>query len=186
MQTSFTRQRDRRHLARLAPIIIAIGVLATACSQASSGPVVAGDGFATASTSASSQTSMVAFAQCMRSHGLPDFPDPSSNGGIKVNGSQGGALDPNSAQYQTAFAACKSLMPRGNGGGKRPARAQMLKYAQCMRAHGVTDFPDPNADGGLNLGGSGDLDPSSPLFQQADSKCKQNLPGGPTRTGATR
>jgi hypothetical protein len=128
---------------------------------------------------------MVAFARCMRSHGLPDFPDPSSNGGIQINGSQGGALDPNSAQYQTAFAACKSLMPRGNGGGKRPARAQMLKYAQCMRAHGVTDFPDPNADGGLTLGRGGDLDPSSPLFQQADSKCKQDLPGGATRTGAT-
>jgi hypothetical protein len=61
----------------------------------------------------------------------------------------------------------------------------MLKYAQCMRAHGVTDFPDPNADGGLTLGRGGDLDPSSPLFQQADSKCKQDLPGGATRTGAT-
>jgi hypothetical protein len=47
-----------------------------------------------------------------------------------------------------------------------------------MRDHGITDFPDPNASGGLEIKGTpGDLDPSSPQFQSAQKACKHLLPG---------
>jgi hypothetical protein len=115
----------------------------------------------------------------MRSHGLPDFPDPGANGGIQVStGPGGGAMGANSPQYASAFAACKSLMPALQARGGGPDRGQMLKYAQCMRAQGIKDFPDPDPQGGLVLSGRGDLDPSSPLFQKAQGACKQFQPGG--------
>jgi len=115
----------------------------------------------------------------MRSHGLPDFPDPGSNGGFQISGGPGTPLDPNSTQYASAYAACKSLMPPlRTRGGQHPDRAHMLRYAQCMRAQGVKDFPDPDPQGGLTLSGSGDLNPSSPLFQKAQNACKRFQPGG--------
>jgi len=115
----------------------------------------------------------------MRSHGLPDFPDPGANGGIQVStGPGGGAMGASSPQFASAYAACKSLMPALHTKGGAPDRAQLLKYAQCMRTQGIKDFPDPGPQGGLALTGRGDLDPSSPLFQKAENACKKFQPGG--------
>ena len=165
----------------LASITFAIAVTAaTACSASSPGPAVASAGPSGSSSAAASAppADPVAFARCMRAHGLPDFPDPGANGGIQVTTGPGGAMGANSPQFESAYAACKSLMPalRTRGGG--PDRGQTLKYAQCMRAQGIKDFPDPDPRGGLVLSGRGDLNPSSPLFQKAQGACKQFQPGG--------
>lgn len=54
-----------------------------------------------------------------------------------------------------------------------------LHYANCMRSHGVSNFPDPNGQGQFSIQGvqvhngvrTRDLMPSSPAFQAAERVC---------------
>jgi len=114
----------------------------------------------------------------MRSHGVSDFPDPNAQGGFSApNG-----MNPNSPTYISANNACESL----DGSSTPPAAsasnaAKLLKYSECMRAHGISDFPDPNAQGHLDLGSGkkgSDLDPSNPQYVAANKACQADLPGG--------
>lgn len=138
-------------------------------------------------------TAMLAYAQCMRDHGI-DMPDPqidSSNGGMTVqigtaNGGDAGS-GPTKAQMQAAQTACDHLLPTlsGKNPGELSAADQdkALAYAKCMRDHGV-DMPDPKFDGGgISLEIKGNMDPSSATFQAAQSACGNELPfkgGGPS------
>ncbi len=87
------------------------------------------------------------FAQCMRDNGVSEFPDPKGSGGLTLDGVvNGSTLDPESAAWKGAIAACKKLQPPGfTGGGKRTPkqRSASLAFADCIRANGVPDFPDP-------------------------------------------
>jgi hypothetical protein len=124
---------------------------------------------------------MLKFAGCMRSHGVADFPDPSPNGTISASG-----LNPQSSQFQAASKVCRKLLP--NGGAPTPAQqaqalAQALKFSQCMRGHGISDYPDPQSvpGGGIRMSlratpGS-DLDPGSALFDSAQKACQSFMPG---------
>jgi hypothetical protein len=119
----------------------------------------------------------------MRGHGIGDFPDPnSSNGGLLLQAHAGSDLDPNNPRFRAAAQACKSLAPKAptSGPGQARAAAAMLSYSRCMRAHGISDFPDPSGNGSLALKGKpgGDLDPNNPQFQAADKACHGKLPGG--------
>ena len=58
------------------------------------------------------------------------------------------------------------------------ASAQGVKYSDCMRAHGVPDFPDLNADGSVSLPST--IDPESPAFQSAEGVCASLRPGPST------
>ncbi len=53
----------------------------------------------------------LALAACMRSHGVPNFRDPSANGNISVGGS---GIDPQSPQYQTAMRACRQYLGKSS------------------------------------------------------------------------
>jgi hypothetical protein len=124
-----------------------------------------------------------AYSQCMRGHGLPDFPDPNSQGRLLVNIHPGSDLSPSSAQYQSANKACHDLLP--NGGQQTQAQeqqdlARLVKYAQCMRSYGIPSFPDPtraNGHASLIQKGSG-IDQNSPQFQNAQQACRSLSPGG--------
>ena len=87
------------------------------------------------------------FAACMRDNGVGDFPDPDASGGLTIDGVlNGSSLDPGSAAWKAAIAACRELEPSGfTGDGKRSAQKQdaALEFAQCIRDNGVKDFPDP-------------------------------------------
>jgi hypothetical protein len=120
------------------------------------------------------------FANCMRGHGEPNFPDPSSNGVFSLNG-----IDPNSSQYRQAQTACQHLLPKV----RPPTPAEQAKllekalaYSNCMRRHGEPDFPDPSSrGGGLSFSLRG-VDPNSPQFQRAQNACRRVSPfpgGGP-------
>lgn len=126
------------------------------------------------------------FSECMRAHGLPSFPDPSSGGGIHIEVASG--LKPFSPAFRTAQAACHKLLPGGGPGAQHPSaalKAQMLRISECMRSHGVSGFPDPTysppsdpADyslllnrGGVILAVPRTVDPGSPSFRQAASAC---------------
>lgn len=90
---------------------------------------------------------MVAYAVCMRSHGLPGFPDPtvSANGGEQFRFSPASGANPESPAFSGAQRHCQHLLPYGTP--RRPVapekRQQFVQYAGCMRAHGVPAFPDP-------------------------------------------
>jgi hypothetical protein len=125
----------------------------------------------------------------MRSHGVPNFPDPTSNGTLNVNfqtGGKGGSpgssgINRNSSQYISADQDCRHLLP---GGVPTPAQNQLalvkgLKFAQCMRSHGIPNFPDPTAANAVHLGAG--VDPGSPQFQNAQKICQNLVPGAGTK-----
>jgi hypothetical protein len=174
-----------RRAGRWATVLIAVGLLTVACGGSPPKPGVANIGPSqSASPSAApkdAKAAGLAYSRCMRSHGLKNFPDPDSNGGITINGKPGDGLDPNSPTMKAAQQACKSLRPEPTAQEKSQMRANGLKYAKCMRANGLKDFPDPSADGGIQIQmkpGS-DLDPKSPKFQAADKACKKFQPAAP-------
>jgi hypothetical protein len=117
---------------------------------------------------------MLESAQCMRAHGIADFPDPSSNGSLSLHIQPGSDLNPHSPQFQAAASACKLDLSAANmtPAQEAAADARALRYSQCMQSNGIADFPDPNGQGTLTINmGTGDLDASSTKFQAADKAC---------------
>jgi hypothetical protein len=136
------------------------------------------------------RSAMLAFAQCVRAHGVPNFPDSASRGGggFEISASQRSGSGPSMSvngvpisapAFQAAMQACHSKLPNG---GRPPAaataamRSKALRFARCMRQHGVTGFPDPQFGTGpfggteIKIQGSG-IDPRSPAFQSAQTAC---------------
>ena len=77
----------------------------------------------------------------MRSHGVPNFPDPSPGGPGVIPSS----INPQAPAFLSAQKACAKFV---GGGENRGAGAEMEKLAlpnlaKCMRAHGLPNFPDP-------------------------------------------
>ena len=81
----------------------------------------------------------VKFAECIRAHGVSDFPDPNEKNQFEY----GVSVSP--AVWKQATTACKGLQPPGTLSGKRTPKQQSasLRFAQCIRDNGVKDFPDP-------------------------------------------
>ena len=156
-------------------VVISCGLLSTACG-ASSGP---SDGASAGSAP------RVDFAQCMRSHGVPNFSDPTRVGSDAV--SKVGA-NPQSPASEAAQRSCERLVPGGgSSSGHAPAQAmaQALRVSRCMRAHGISGFPDPATSPPSSLAGysvvlsqngaviaiPNSVDVHSPAFRQAAGRC---------------
>jgi hypothetical protein len=96
------------------------------------------------------------FSACMRNHGLTNFPDPkvtSSPGHQSVMLRITPAIS-SSPQFKSAQHACQSLLPAPNNASpaQEHAREQaLLAFAKCLRAHGLSGFPDPTSQGQLTL-----------------------------------
>jgi hypothetical protein len=105
----------------------------------------AGTTSSAATTSSGAQTKLTAqekavkFAECMRANGVPHFPDPDTKGAINFG------VDVSREVWLKAVDACKALKPPGALSSKRTSKEQAasLRFAQCVRDHGVKDFPDP-------------------------------------------
>ena len=129
----------------------------------------------------SAQNKTVTFSSCMRSHGVPSFPDADSQGHLVVTtgGKQGISLNLNSPQFQTAEKACQKFASGlASAASNAQLMAQELHFAQCMRSHGVPSFPDPLSGGGspaVRAGKTGDV--NAPQFQTAMKACQSILPG---------
>jgi hypothetical protein len=162
----------QRAVLPIAMVSVAVALLATACSGGGSDPS------ASSTTGTTAQQKELAFAECVRQHGVPNFPDPSSDGAFGINAKTIGVSQ---SVLQTAQNACVHLMP--NGGVKTPAEEKQdvqdaLKYVQCMRTHGEPDFPDPTVSDGkvsFEFNDSNSLDPHSSQFQTALSTCQGDL-----------
>jgi hypothetical protein len=127
----------------------------------------------------------------MRSHGDPNQVDPSidANKVIHIdwnpaipggyNGTnKGGHGNVGPGQYCRAFLDAAQSALAGGKAPAQPSQAKLVKFSACMRANGITDFPDPTASG-LAINRGGDLNPSSPAFQRASTLCakKSGAPG---------
>ena len=134
---------------------------------------------------------------------MPNFPDPPASGLIKL------PVDPSSPAFEAAQAKCQKLMPGGGPPGpgstthpSAQALAQMLKVSQCMRRHGISEFPDPGSSVPSNMAGIRvvtdmhgvilafpfTLDMWSAAFAQAEAVCNFGMPlpergRGPTGQG---
>ena len=147
-------------------LLAALAILLGACGSSSGSSADAPAG----QSSGSSQSGTVAFAQCVRSHGVPDFPDP-QNGHFLISGA-----DQDNPNFKPAVQACQHLLGPGgatNGGGSN--NSALLNFAHCMQTHGVPQFPDPAANGGIGLPPG--VDPNSAPFQKAWQECQSLLPG---------
>jgi hypothetical protein len=179
------RPARRIGVVRVIGAVLMFAAWLAACSHSPSGPAVASrppdaSGGSSATAGASTASGPLAFAQCMRAHGIADFPDPDPNGNFALN--QEGDLDPADPDYQAATRACQSYGSSGKSSAPALSPDQIaatLRFAQCMRAHGVANYPDPDSAGHIpgvrRLG----VDPNSPQFQTADDACKHYLVGVP-------
>ena len=126
------------------------------------------------------------YTNCMRSHGVPNFPQPtlSANGvdyGFHIGLSSG--INPASPQFKSAVTACRALLPRVTSPKITPAQqADYLKAAACMRAHGIVGFPDPtftsSVPGGVTFELPQGMDPNSTPFRKARVICEKLIPAG--------
>jgi hypothetical protein len=146
-----------------------IALLTAACGGSSSSSAAGG--------SAQYQKAL-AYSQCMRSHGVPNFPDPDSQGQFPQI--QIGRNGVSQQAVQSAQNACRHLLPNGGTGTAQQQQAkltQALDFARCMRAHGVPNFPDPTtANGGMGFNMAG-VDTHSPQYQSAQQACRSSAGG---------
>jgi len=138
--------------ARTATAIIAAAalVLLAACSSSPSSPGSSTGPGGSPNAGGSANAQLLAFAQCMRSRGVPNFPDPQA-GASNAKFPSAQQLRVSSSQLSTAESACQRLLPVGTDDQFPPAEVPlllrgMLPFARCMRSHGVPNFPDPAVD----------------------------------------
>lgn len=168
------RSRPRRTAVTSALLALAISVAGCGGSKSPGG-----GGGSTSDSSSQVLAKYEAYARCMRSRGILDFPDPSTAGGgiaFNIHRSPGSDLDPTNSKFQAAKQSCQSLLPSGLAISHPSSEklAAELKWAQCMRDHGLSNFPDPNAQGAFDRN---QIDENSPAFEPASNDCKSLNPG---------
>jgi hypothetical protein len=182
-------------VACLAVVLLALGV--SACGSSSSSSSSSSD--PSAGTAATARLNL---AKCFRANGI-DVPDPSSGAGAAGGGGLFRVLrNYSQAQITKARQACSQYFaqafPRANISPQQRAQLQqqLVKFAQCMRSHGV-NVPDPtfNNNGGGGgpgagfgfRGGFNSAQRNSPAFQAAAKACQSLRPrfgrGGPRAGG---
>ena len=160
------------------PLLLVGSALAIAACGSSTG--------ATAAAGASTQA--LKYVDCMRSHGVPNLPDPGPEGDIQLSPSSG--INTSAPAFRAAQTKCAKLLPGSTPGRLAPpsqqAEKQMLALSKCMRAHGVSGFPDPTLGpppsspqqfsiaigrGDVSLLVPKTIDVASPAFKQAATTC---------------
>jgi hypothetical protein len=124
--------------------MVAIAMVALTTAGCSNAPGGTGTGSSGSENAAHEQA--VQFAECMRANGVKEFPDPDTSGTFTIETiANGTSIDTDSAAFQRAITTCRDLEPPGFTGFTRSPEQQQaaLKFAQCIRSNGVTDFPDP-------------------------------------------
>jgi hypothetical protein len=172
----------------LVAALLAVSALAIAACGEDDG----GSGDSAASREQKNREAQLAFAKCMRDHGI-DMPDPKPNeGGIRLNvprGTSPGKVD-------EADKACRKHLEAVKGPDLSPEQEKKfqqaaLAQARCMREHGI-DMPDPTFDdkGRATIkikgksGGKGGPGPDDPKVEKAMEECRKEVPGGLGGKGA--
>lgn len=170
--------------------LLTIGATLAACGGPASPGVATG---ATTTTLTSSSTggglqgtSLLPYSSCMRAHGVPNFPDPSSSGGLNKVDVVTALKAVSAAQAKVAQNDCSHLIPPDESlGGQivHPITTQDQQYylraVACIRSHGFPSFPDPVFSGGsVSLPPIPTINTQSPQFIRANTTCKKLIPAG--------
>ena len=152
--------------------MVAVAALVAGCGG-SNAAVASVNSTSTSTNSAGAPSSArqtgVLYASCMRAHGIANFPDPA----VSVLGGHVEIHIPRAIKRETgllsASQACQKDLPASSGTpAKKTNITADLKFAKCMRSHGITNFPDPMPGGGFNLPGN----TNSPQFETAAKHCQ--------------
>jgi len=163
------------------------GVANLSSSSSSSNPSstssAAGSSAGGSTGSASPDSQAVAYAACVRAHGVPNFPDPkvsTSGSEVKVAVGVTPAIKGN-PHFKSAQQACRQLLPGGGPGSQSDPQlstaeqAQVLQLVACVRKHGEPNLPDPTfTGGGAHLPPS--VDTHSAAFKSAEQACQSLIP----------
>ncbi len=129
------------------PTVATAGGASTPASTATSAGHAPATGSSTvtnagATGSGSTTPSPLAFARCMRANGVPNFSDPQPGGGTIFSTA---GINPSAPAFKAAQAKCQKLLPHSGAGPafSEQALVEVDKVAVCMRAHGISEFPDP-------------------------------------------
>jgi hypothetical protein len=109
----------------------------------------------TTATTTGTQNGALAYARCMRSHGVPNFPDPTGSGGANKQAVVSALKGAGNPEVQAASTACIHVNGGSPGADQGAAQGQaqtagMLAFARCMRRRGFPSFPDPTRQGELS------------------------------------
>jgi hypothetical protein len=174
-----TRRRPRRSWqssALEAAAAIATAALLLLTAACGNSPSSTGSG-GTPNAGGSTGAHPVDFSRCMRSNGVVNYPDPDSSGVFPKESLQ--QLGVTSSQFQSAQDTCKHLLPNGGAGPNQAevqqVRALGLRFAECMRNHGVA-LPDPDSSGRIPDPASVGIDQGSSQFEAANQACGKYRP----------
>jgi hypothetical protein len=172
------RTGPRRAAAGLLTALLAgTALLAAACGGGSAGSA--------GSTGSSPYAKALAYTRCMRSNGVANYPDPNAQGQILMQPNNG--IDYGSPQLAHAAKTCAKLAPKLTitAQQRQQILSQGLKWAACMRAHGITNIPDPStAGGGIAAEQIPKADANLPQLPAAEQACRSLLPGAPSGGGS--
>jgi len=167
--------------------VAAFSLLAAGCGGGGGSAGVASVASSTTTATTTPQNGLLAFSQCMRSSGVPNFPDPQhyAGGNVKLTIHQDGG---STQKFQAALSACNHLLPANGGGSQQTAQqartrlADELSFARCMRSHGVARFPDPTPQGELSVAmvQAQGIDVHSPAILRVVQTCLPASHGGLT------
>jgi hypothetical protein len=135
----------------------------------------------------SAESRTLAFAQCMRSHGVRHYPDPSRSGTFDKTKLTTQQLGVGASVIRSAGNACQRLYPTSSQSSQtqdQTMMAAMFKFARCVRAHGVPNWPDPVAEsdpGQPNTPGfprnMPNINQDSPQVKKATRTCQHLMAG---------
>jgi hypothetical protein len=173
-----------------AAVVGLLSLLAAGCGGGGS-PGVASISSSTTTATTTTKSGALAYSGCMRSHGVPNFPDPAGGGAITKQAAVRAFKEVSNSQVLAAQTACKNLQPNG-GELSQAQRAQrlgdLLAFARCIRTHGVQSFPDPTSSGQLTheMLSSAGVDVRQPAVLQAADACVGVTHGALTKAAVAR
>ena len=184
--TSSGRSRRRGSPRRARALAVAAGLmlLKVACSGS---PSSTGSGGSSEAGGSSNSQKALVYAQCVRSNGVPDYPDPVVNPyGVIAFGRSNNNYSVSQSRLQAAENACRLLLPSGSQPSQAEQQQQLsneLKFAQCMRSHGMPNWPDPtkiDTEYEFDLNAE-NISPGDPQTEAAERTCQSQLQLSPSQ-----
>jgi hypothetical protein len=177
-----------------ATVVVAATLLVLGVGACTSSHPIGVPGGGPPSAGGSPSAGALAYSQCMRAHGVPDFPDPDRSGNLPKGDGQ--VFGVSSAQLRSAEQACQRLLPNAGGSFQQQTQQcfeagdcpqtlvqQVLtvqrRYARCMRSHGFPNWPDPTVDQqgrpffDVSKAGLTETETRSAKWTSADRECER-------------
>jgi hypothetical protein len=174
MPTNTKKQRTVLILSAFA-LVFAVGTAGCAKDEDPTVATANPSAKASAGSKGDSEASPLKFSQCMRDQGLTWYPDPQPDGGLVVHNPEG--VD--QSKVDKAEETCKKYNPAENRTGTISAEDldRIRQMSQCIRDHGFPKYPDPDANGGIQIDEKATgISHDDPAFEKARQECQKYLP----------